>query len=232
MIIGQHVYPELPAGHIGMRPGKYMASSDEIYLTFKGKGGHAALPHLTIDTVLMASQAVVSLQQVVSRNIPTQIPAVLSFGNIVCNSAMNVIPETVKLEGTFRTMDEEWRYKAHEHIKQIATSVAEGMGGSVDVDIQIGFPCVINNEELTLKAFEQSKELLGESKVHPLDIRMTAEDFGWYSQKYPACFYRLGVGQADGTVGAGLHSSKFIANEDAIQTGVETMSWLALSLLD
>ena len=151
LIIGQHVYPELPAGEIGMRPGMYMASSDEVFLKFTGKGGHAALPYNAIDTVLMASQAVVSLQQVVSRIIPTQIPSVLSFGNIVCNSVMNVIPETVELQGTLRMMNEEWRYKAHEKIKQIAVSVAQGMGGTVNVDIKIGFPCLNNNEELTTR---------------------------------------------------------------------------------
>jgi len=230
-IIAQHVYPDLPAGDVGFRSGMYMASSDEIYITLKGKGGHAALPHLTIDTVLMASQTVVALQQVVSRVIPTQLPAVLSFGNIICNSAMNIIPEEVKLEGTFRIMNESWRYKAHERIREIAHSVAQGMGGSCEVDIQIGFPCVENNHLVTENARNAATELLGEQHVHQLDIRMTAEDFGWFAQKYPACFYRLGVGFDDGTSSEGLHSSHFIANENAIETGVKTMSYLALNAL-
>jgi len=155
LIIGQHVYPELPAGEVGFRPGKFMASSDEIYITLKGKGGHAALPHNTVDTVLMASQTVVSLQQIVSRIIPTQIPSVLSFGNIVCNSAMNIIPETIELQGTFRIMDEDWRYKAHDQIRKITQSVAEGMGGSCEIDIKIGFPSVYNNPKtiITCRVF-------------------------------------------------------------------------------
>ncbi len=232
LIIGQHVYPELPAGHIGMRPGMYMASADELYLKFKGKGGHAALPQNTVDTVLMASQAVVSLQQVISRNIPTQVPAVLSFGNIVCNSVMNVIPETVELQGTLRLMNEEWREKAHQRIHSLATSVAEGMGGSVEVDIQKGFPCLYNHEKLTLSSFEAAKDLHGAEQVHQLDIRMTAEDFAWFAQAYPACFYRLGVGHTDGTYSGGLHSPKFLPNEAAIQTGCETMAYLAWNALE
>jgi amidohydrolase len=231
LIIGQHVYPELPAGDVGFRPGQYMASADEIYITLKGKGGHAALPHNTIDTVLMASQTVVTLQQVVSRIIPTQVPAVLSFGNIVCKSAMNIIPETVKLEGTFRTMDEKWRYIAHEKITKLTQSVADGMGGTCDVDIQIGFPSVYNNPEVTLAAQKAAKEFLGETPVHDLDIRMTAEDFGWYAQKYPACFYRLGVGHTDGTFSGGLHSSNFLVNEKAIETGMALMAYLAVDAL-
>ncbi|MCK9205579.1 MAG: M20 family metallopeptidase [Salinivirgaceae bacterium] len=231
LIIGQHVYPELPAGHVGFRPGQYMASSDEIYITLKGKGGHAALPHKTIDTVLMAAQTVVSLQQVVSRIIPTQVPAVLSFGNIVCNSAMNIIPETIRLEGTFRTMDEQWRYVAHEKIRKIANSVAEGMEGHAEVDIQIGFPSVYNNPGVTEKAIKAATELLGKTQVHALDIRMTAEDFGWFAQKYPACFYRLGVTDTTGPA-TGLHSPKFIANEKAIQTGMQVMAHLAVDALN
>jgi len=231
LIIGQHVYPELPAGEVGFRKGKYMASSDEIYITLKGKGGHAALPQNTIDTVLMASQTVVSMQQIVSRVIPTQVPSVLSFGNIACNSVMNIIPETVKLEGTLRMMDEEWRYKIHDKIRDIAKSVAEGMGGSCDVDIQIGFPSVYNNPDITQKAQDSAVEFLGQNRVHDLDIRMTAEDFGWFAQKYPACFYRLGVGHKDGTKSEGLHSPNFIANEDSIELGMSLMAFIAVNAL-
>ncbi len=231
LIIGQHVYPELPAGEVGFKQGKYMASSDEVYITLKGKGGHAALPYNTVDTVLMASQTVVSLQQIVSRVIPTNIPAVLSFGNIVCNSAMNVIPETVKLEGTFRILDEEWRYKAHDKIREIAQSIAKGMGGSCDVDIQIGFPSVYNNPKVTQKAQSAAKHFIGEKAVHNLESRMTAEDFGWYAQKFPACFYRLGVGHTDGTLSGGLHSPKFLANENTIETGMALMAFIAIDAL-
>lgn len=231
LIIGQHVYPELPAGEVGMRPGAYMASADEIFITVKSTGGHAALPHNTVDTVLMASQIVVSLQQIVSRFIPTQIPSVLSFGNVVCDSVMNVIPETVELQGTFRIMDEEWRYKTHDKIRSIVNGIVDGMGGTCDIDIKIGFPSVYNNPELTNSSLTAAREYLGADKVHELDIRMTAEDFAFYAQKYPACFYRLGVGHTDGTKSGGLHSPSFLANEDSLKTGMQLMSYLALKTL-
>lgn len=228
LVIGQHVFPELVAGKVGFRPGAYMASSDEIYIKVRGKGGHAALPHNTVDTVLMASQIIVSLQQIVSRFIPTQIPSVLSFGNIVCNSVMNVIPEEVELQGTLRIMDEGWRYKTHGQIKKIAQSVAEGMGGSCEIDIKIGFPSLYNQPEATRNSIGYAQEILGDASVKPLDIRMTAEDFAWYAQKYPACFYRLGVGYPDNKESGGLHSPNFIPNEEAIAVGMKTMSYLAM----
>lgn len=231
LIIGQHVYPELPAGEVGMRPGAYMASADEIFITVKSTGGHAALPHNTVDTVLMASQIVVSLQQIVSRFIPTQIPSVLSFGNVVCDSVMNVIPETVELQGTFRIMDEEWRYKTHDKIRSIVNGIVDGMGGTCEIDIKIGFPSVYNNPELTNNSLATAREYLGSEKVHELDIRMTAEDFAFYAQKYPACFYRLGVGHTDGTKSGGLHSPSFLANEDSLKTGIQLMSYLAFEAL-
>lgn len=232
LIIGQHVYPELPAGEVGMRPGAYMASADEIFITVKSTGGHAALPHNTVDTVLMASQIVVSLQQIVSRVIPSQIPSVLSFGNVVCNSVMNVIPETVELQGTFRIMNEEWRYKAHDKIRAIVNGIVDGMGGTCDIDIKIGFPSVYNNPELTNSSLAAARNYLGDDKVTELDIRMTAEDFAFYAQKYPACFYRLGVGHTDGTKSGGLHSPSFLANEDSLKTGIQVMSYLALNALN
>lgn len=231
-IIGQHVCPDIQAGNIGMFPNKYMASADEIYITIKGKGGHAALPHKTADTVLATSQTVVALQQVVSRFIPSNIPAVLSFGNIVCNSTNNVIPKQIELQGTFRTMDEEWRYKAHEKIKIIAKNTCKAMGTTCKVDIKIGYPCLYNNPELTKKLMHHANEFLGNEHTQLLDIRMTAEDFAWFAQEIPACFYRLGVGYSNNKTKVGkLHTANFLPNEDALKTGMQTMSYLALSIL-
>lgn len=231
LIIGQHVYPELEAGKVGFKPGHYMASSDEIYITCKGKGGHAALPYNTVDTVLMASQIIVSMQQVVSRFIPTQIPSVLSFGNIVCKSVMNVIPESVELQGTFRIMDEDYRYKSHKKIIEIAKHTAQAMGGDVEVEIKVGFPSLYNNPEATEKSIKLASEMLGNKNVVPLDIRMTAEDFAWYAQKYPAVFYRLGVNYPDEKDCGGLHTPGFNPNEAAIKTGVEMLAWLAIDTI-
>lgn len=231
-IYGQHVYPELEAGKVGFRAGKYMASADEIYLRVIGKGGHAALPHRNVDPVLIASHIVVALQQVVSRNAHPGTPSVLSFGKIVGEGATNVIPSEVNLEGTFRTFDETWRKEAHEHIRSIATGVAKSMGGDCEVDIRIGYPFVLNDEKLTEKSKEWAKAYLGEDQVIDLDMRMTAEDFSFYAQAMPGCFYRLGTRQgADGPM-LGLHTPTFDVNEHCLEVGCGLMAWLAINELN
>jgi len=177
LIIGQHVYPQLEAGHVGFRKGMYMASADEIYVTVKGKGGHGALPHACVDTILIASHIVVALQQIVSRNAKPTIPTVLTFGKIEGYGATNIIPDEVKITGTFRTFDEDWRAEAKLRMKKMAEAIAEGMGGSCDFDIHDGFPYLTNDEETTQLAWDAANEFLGEEKVHALDLRMTSEDF-------------------------------------------------------
>ncbi|MFA9372027.1 MAG: M20 family metallopeptidase [Labilibaculum antarcticum] len=228
-ILGQHVLPDMPAGTVGFRSGMYMASGDEIYLTVKGKGGHAAMPHKCTDTVLVASHIIVALQQIVSRHCDARIPTVLSFGKMIANGATNIIPDEVKIEGTFRTMNEEWRAKAKQLITDIAKSTAAGMGAECEVDIRHGYPFLVNNEEITHEAKTNAIDLLGEDKVVNMDIRMTTEDFGFYSQKYPATFYRFGV--QSGKNGS-LHTSTFEANDDSLQTSMSTMAWLAISYLN
>jgi amidohydrolase len=230
LILGQHVLPDMAAGHVGFKEGIYMASGDEIYITVKGKGGHAAMPHTLNDTVLIASHIVVSLQQIVSRIVPANIPTVLSFGKFIANGATNVIPEKVELAGTLRTMNEEWRAIIKNKICQIATSVAEGMGASCEVKINDGYPVVFNNENLTRQISALSAEYLGESKVESMDIRMTAEDFGYYTQQYPCSFYRFGVKQTSGITGS-LHTPVFNLNDAALETSSGLMAWLAVSLL-
>ncbi len=232
-MIAQHVCPDIVAGNIGMFPGKYMASADEIYITVKSSGGHAALPHLTPDTVLAASHTVVALQQVVSRFIPTKIPSILSFGNIVCNSTNNVIPKQVQIQGTFRTMDEEWRYKAHKKIIEIAENTCRAVGAECEVEVRVGYPCVANDVELTNKLFAEAKEFFGNEHTEMLDVRMTAEDFAWFAQEIPSCFYRLGVGYPNTPYKAGkLHSETFFPNEEAIKTGMQGLSYFASILLN
>lgn len=232
LIIGQHVMPGLEVGKVGFRSGMYMASADEIYLTVKGKGGHAAMPHQLVDTVLVASHIIVALQQIVSRNSHAAIPTVLSFGKVDAPGATNVIPEIVKIEGTFRTMDEVWRKDAHAKITRIAQSVAEAMGASCEVDIRVGYPCVVNDPQITESALTFAKYFNGDENVVNLDMRMTAEDFAYYSQKMPATFYRLGVSDKAGKLTASLHSSTFNIDEKALQTGMATMAFLAVNFLN
>ena len=231
LIIGEHVYPQLEAGHVGFRKGMYMASADEIYVTVKGQGGHAALPHKCIDPIVIASHIVVALQSIISRHNSPTTPSVLSFGRIEGLGVTNIIPDEVKLEGTFRTFNEEWRADAKQKMKKMAESIAEGMGGSCDFDIQDGYPYLVNDDEVAGKCWDAAKDFLGEEFVHPLDLRMTSEDFAYYSQVMPSCFYRLGIANNAEGLNKGLHTSEFNIDEKALLTGVGLMSWLAYSML-
>jgi amidohydrolase len=229
-ILGQHVFPELNAGEVGFRPGQYMASTDEIYLEVTGTGGHAAMPNTLIDPVFIASNLVVSLQQIVSRKAPSHVPTVLSFGKFEAKGATNVIPEKVKLEGTFRTMDEEWRAAAIRDIKTIATGMVESMGGKIDCKIVGGYPSLVNDKGLTAFLTDSASDFLGLENVKDLDIRMTGEDFARYSQIMPACFYRLGTAFPSRDKNFPVHHPKFEPNEDSIKTGMSLMAYLAIKI--
>ncbi len=230
-VIGQHVMPQIDAGKVGFRKGLYMASTDEIYVTVKGKGGHGAMPHLTIDPVLIASQMVVALQQVVSRFAKPTIPSVLSFGKFIANGATNVIPDEVYLEGTFRTLNEEWRDQAHIKMKHLAETLAISMGGSCIFDIRRGYPFLINDDVVTDQARKAAEEYLGKENIEDLEIWMAAEDFAFYSQKAPSCFYRLGVRNESKGITSAVHTSTFDIDERALETGMGLMSWIAISRL-
>ena len=230
-VIGQHVLPEMKSGHFGFRSGMYMASGDEVHICITGKGGHAALPHLLADPVLAASHVVVALQQIVSRVVPATVPTVLSFGFIEGKGATNVIPDRVRLAGTLRTMDSKWREILKRKIRQTAISVSEAMGCSCEVDIKDGYPVVYNNEDLNDAMQKQAKEYLGEACVEKMDIRMTSEDFGYYSQVFPSNFYRFGVKQEDGSTGE-LHTPLFNLNEKSLEHAPGLMAWMTISLLN
>lgn len=230
-IIGQHVFPELETGKVGFRSGMYMASTDELYFTVKGKGGHGAMPHQTIDTIFIAAQIVTGLQQIVSRRANPTLPTVLTFGRIEGLGATNVIPGEVKMEGTFRTFDESWRTQAHQLIREQAEGIAKAYGGECIVTIENGYPALINEPVLTEKSKKAAIEFLGEDNVIELPIRMTAEDFAFYSQKVPACFYRLGTRNESRGIVYGVHHPKFDIEEEAFKTSVGLMAWLAVSEL-
>lgn len=231
MIIAQHVLPEMKAGNVGFKPGIYMAANDEIFIKVKGKGGHAALRQNIKDPVLMASQILLSLQDEIALHAPGDSPTVLSFGKVLANGATNVIPDDVILEGTFRTMNEEWRIEAHKLIASHASNIASAMGGSVEVEIRHGYPFLHNNEQITRKSKELAIQLLGEEKVEDMDIRMTAEDFAWFTQRFPGMMYRFGVGFPGSEQPYSLHSPRFKVNESALKTGISLLSFLAIELL-
>lgn len=222
-IYALHVFPELEAGKVGLRPGMYMASCDEIRITVKGKGGHGAMPHQNIDPILIASHLIVSLQQIVSRNCPPEIPSVLSFGRIEGLGATNVIPDEVKLEGTFRTMNEPWRAEAHKRIKSQTETLVQSMGGTADVNIDVGYPYLENNPELTEKAKEKCVQFFGKSNVIDLPLRMTGEDFAYFSQQIPATFIRIGVRNEEHGIIHAVHNKRFDIDEQALLTGMQTL---------
>lgn len=229
-IIGLHVHPGLETGKLSFRKGRVMASADEIYITIKGKGGHAASPNLTADTVLIASHLIVSLQQVISRNKNPLSPSVLSICSIQGGHTTNVIPSEVKLMGTFRAMDEEWRFRAHELIRKNAVGLVESMGGEIDLHIDVGYPTVDNDPVFTETAWKQADLFMGKENVLETEMRMGAEDFGYYTQVIPGCFFRLGVrNEAKGII-HNVHTPRFDIDERAIEIGMGNMAWLGATV--
>jgi len=230
-VIAQHVFPDLPAGEVGIRAGQYMASTDELYITIKGRGGHAATPHQVTDTVLVASHIIVSLQQIVSRKALPTIPTVLSFGKLIANGATNIIPNEVYIEGTFRTFDEKWRKQALQLIEKITKETAQTLGAEAMVHIKNGYPALINDDVLANKILLFAKTYLGDDKVKWLDMRMTAEDFAYFAQKYPAAMFRLGTGGTTAT-SFPLHSPQFNINEEVYALSHGLLVWIAIQLLN
>jgi len=231
VMFGQHVYPDLEAGKIGIKSGKYMASADEINITVKGKGGHAAIPFMLIDPILIASQIITAMQQLVSRNAHFNVPTVLSFGRFIADGTYNVIPDEVEIKGTFRTFDEKWRAEAHQKIEKIATSIAESAGGKCEVFIDKGYPFLVNNVAVSDRAYQNAVEFLGEENVVDLELRMTAEDFAYFAQQVPSCFYRLGIRNEEMGIISNLHTPTFNVDEKSLETGMGVMAWLALKEL-
>ncbi len=232
VIYGQHVHPPLEAGKVGFFPGEYMASADELYIKVIGKGGHAALPENCIDSILVASEIVSTLHHVVSRYSDPQIPSVLSIGKInSVGGASNIIPDEVILEGTLRTMDEANRMKLHKLIKQLCKQQAAAYGAKVNVRIKYGYPTLKNDEQLVHQSMRYATDFLGAKNVVLLQKRMTAEDFSYYSQMMPACFYRLGTGNISKGIVSPVHTPTFDIDESALKVGVGLMSYMAIRKL-
>lgn len=231
-IVGQHVMPLIPVGKIGFREGMYMASCDEIYLTVIGKGGHGAAPDLAVDPIVIASHIVIALQQIISRNASPKQPTVLTFGNIIGEGATNIIPNEVKIAGTFRAMNEEWRESALQKIKKMAESIAEGMGGKCEVNISRGYPFLQNDPALTKRIRSAAEQYVGKENIVDLDITLGAEDFSYYSQVIPASFYRLGTRNESKGITSYVHTPTFNIDEEALRIAPGLMAWMALSELE
>jgi amidohydrolase len=229
-IFALHVHPGLPTGKLSFRSGVVMASADEIFITVKGKGGHAAAPHTTVDTVLVASHLIVALQQIISRNRDPFAPSVLSITSFQGGHTTNVIPSEVKLMGTFRAMDEKWRFRAHELIRMEAVGLVKSMGAEIDLHIDVGYPVVLNDKKLNSLALQQAEIFMGKENISETEMRMGAEDFGYYTQLIPGCFYRLGVMNREKGIVSGVHTPTFNIDESAIETGMGMMAWFGSSI--
>lgn len=223
-IFALHVFPDMPTGEVGFKEGLYMASCDEVHLTVIGKGGHGATPHRCIDPIFTGAEIITSLQQIVSRKCDPKIPCVLSFGHFEALGATNVIPEKAHIKGTFRTMNEPWREEALQLIENSIRSIAQSNGAEVDLNISRGYPYLENHPETTAKMRELSKEYLGEDVVNDLPIRLTAEDFSYYSQEVPACFFRLGVRNEEKGIVHGVHHPRFDIDPEALRIGIQMMA--------
>jgi len=230
-MIGQHVFPELEAGEIGIKVGMFMASTDEIYITITGKGGHGATPHLNINPIYVGSQAILNLQQLIGKYAPKHIPSVLSFGRFIANGRTNIIPDTATIDGTLRTFDEEWRKEAHQHIIQIVEETAQEIGAKADVRIDKGYPFLINDEKLSKSIKEHLSVVFEKNKIKDLDYLMTAEDFAYFSHKLPSCFLKLGCANTSKGIYSNLHTSNFDVDESCLHTGMQVLSSIAINIL-
>lgn len=230
-VIGQHAMPRMPVGKIGLRKGKHMASMDSLFVKIIGRGGHGAQPHMNIDPVVIASHIIIALQQIVSRMAHPGDPTVLSFGKVIANGAINVIPDEVYMEGTFRAMNEVWRDEAHKRMTRMAVQIAESMGATCEFRIQRGYPFLINEEKLTDEVRRYAVDYLGEENVLEEDIWMAAEDFAYYSQATDACFYLCGVGNKEKGIQSSLHTPTFDIDENVLAMSTGLMAYIALKRL-
>lgn len=232
-MLGQHVFPELEVGHFGVCSGPYMASTDELYITVKGKGGHGAMPHLAIDPIHASAQLIVQAQALVSRLTNPIEPSVFTIGKIASEGgATNIIPEKVELHGTFRALNEQVRASFHEALERLVQGLELSMGISIDLEIRKGYPALVNDELLSDEVLKFGKEYIGTDNFQVLPKRMTAEDFAYFAQTVPACFYRLGVANQTKGIQSGLHTNTFDIDEDALKHGMGMMAYIAINLLN
>ena len=237
--IAQHVFPSMEVGKVGFREGMYMASTDELHITITGKGGHAAMSGDYNNPLVVAAHIITEIEKQfpfvidaegVSRNTQNNIPTVIAFGKIEGKGATNVIPESVYLAGTFRTMDEEWRKEVKTKITDIINTIAKKYNVKADINIMDGYPFLINDVEVTTYCKQAAIEYLGKENVEDLPLRMTAEDFAYITQEVPSCFYRLGTGNKSKGIISGVHTSTFDIDEKALEISSGLMAWIVINL--
>ena len=223
-----HVFPELEVGKLGMRSGLYMASCDELHLEIIGVGGHGAMPEKCINPILIGSEFIIEAQNIIHKSCPKEVPCVISFGHFDALGATNVIPERAEIKGTFRTMNEEWRGKAAILLMNLANNLENKYKGNVNLEISKGYPFLKNDEELTEKLKAKFESFFGPKNIEGLALRMTSEDFSFYSQTIPVCFFRLGVGNKEKGIIYSVHHPKFDVDSACLKTGMLAMIQAAL----
>ncbi len=223
-ILGQHVTPELAVGKIGFREGPFMASSDELYVTVKGKGGHAAQPEKLIDPIVIASHLMLRLQDEFKKFRPEE-KTILAFGKVIANGATNVVPDEVSIAGTLRAFNETLRDELHAWLPERANAICAEHGGSCDFEVRKGYPVLINDDALTARMRSAAETFFGAENVVRMDQRMGSEDFAFYTHVMPGCFYRLGTGNPSENSPRGLHTPTFDIDEDALRIGSGMMAW-------
>ena len=226
-MFGQHVFPDLEVGKVGFFSGNYMASSDEIQITVNGAGGHAALPEKYNSPITAAAKLITSLDE--HFFLYRSIPSVFAIGFVEAKGYCNVIPDSVELKGTFRTVNEEFRSLAHTQMQEIASNITKEYNIEINFNILKGYPSLYNNEELTNRAIVYAKEYMGVENIVNLSQRMTAEDFAYFSRKVPSCFYRLGSANISKGILHGLHTSRFDIDENCLKIGMGLMAYLAIN---
>ena len=228
-MIALHVFPDLDYGHFGFKDGLYMASCDELHVEVKGVGGHGALPDRTVNPLFMGSEFILKAKEYIDKNTPEDVPSVINFGHFEALGATNVVPESAFIKGTFRTMDEDWRAKAKTELLAIASGISKKYNGNIRLNLSHGYPFLKNDEELTYSIQEMTKRYFGGEHVHELPLRMTSEDFAYYSQLVPVCFLRLGVRNKEKGIVHGLHHPKFDIEPLSIKKGIQIMTSIAFS---
>lgn len=231
-IAALHVFPTMDVGKIGFRPGQYMAACDEIYIDVNGKGGHAALPSEYNNPIMIVAELLPKLEAYVKSLSDGTSPYIFAIGKLQADGATNVIPQSAFAEGTLRTMDESWRELIHEKMKGFVLDFLASKNAHGGLRIVKGYPSLLNNESFTKQSMQNAIDYLGAENVEEMDIRMTAEDFSFYSQKAPACFFRLGVRNEDLGITYGVHHPKFDIDKNALKVGAGVMAQIALSALD
>lgn len=230
VIIGQHVWPDLPVGTFGVRPGPMMGNSDRFKIVVKGSGGHAALPHQTIDAIVVANQMITALQTIVSRNVDPVDAAVVTIGKIEGGYRYNVVADQVTLEGTVRTFTNETKAIVKNRFHSIVKGVAQSMGAEAEIDYLDGYPATVNTPEWAERVKNTAIKLFGNESVPEVTPCMGGEDFGCFLQKYPGVYYWLGTSIGEGQ--KPLHDPNFIFNEDALPYGIELMTQVAIDTLN